>query len=262
MQARLSKANPDGIPDLAWLDQQVIMLLRKETDLRRSLLCELEHHDLLPRTVHPVNPWCEPAFQAIRDAIPVAQVEAFVRERRTAKLWQRKDWKWVRSDRYGEEGERAAFFMEALAHSDLPLCVVDTLIYDVWWRSYRLTILQRSDLSPRLLQKCRQQAIEEALSYGQFPESRNTGPGTFYLVLRDLPEPLIHLSGMVRVRNIASFFENVLRVGHFLARLAVALRLDDSDAEQKRLRMSLVDDPNRYVRAAARKEIAWPEWEA
>jgi hypothetical protein len=33
---------------------------------------------------------------------------------------------------------------------------------------------------------------------------------------------------------------------------------DDADAEQQKLRMSLVDDPNRYIRAAARKEIAWP----
>lgn len=91
--------------------------------------------------------------------------------------------------------------------------------------------------------------------------------GIFYLTMRCAPWELVQR--MLRSRGCfpAQFgqFPDQVHMARwltelpFLARLGCALRLKDSQPEHRELRLLLLNDTNRYVRAAARKEIAWPE---
>lgn len=261
-------------PDLAWFDRQVIAILRQETIYRRSLLYELGWHGIVSSEIQPLNPWEESAFRKQRSVVSPTEVAECVRHaqavtkqgRQGQEEW-RERWVWSKTTVLGDDkdSQTTAFFQEVFEHPDTPRFVRQYLHN---WREFPSRCNLWAERSGESIWRrwciaiSRRRALREALDYRKEVYSC---PGTFYLVLRDLP---VDRTGTKRTAleqanaitgNFISVSGDYQSPNHFLGRLAVALHLDDADPKQRELRETLVDDPNRYVRAAARKEIAWLE---
>jgi hypothetical protein len=138
-------------------------------------------------------------------------------------------------------------------HPEIPAWVAQEFTTD-WRPIYRIPAMLHPEASPPFVAIWRIDALHDALSGPRRGYNANDCPGVFYFVLRDLPNALTGTKISINNFNIAPGLPS----RHFLVRLAVAMRLDDAVPEQRALRETLVDDPNRYVRAAARREIVWP----
>lgn len=265
----------DAVPDLAWLDARVMQQMHseaRESWRQRCLLLELGWHRLIRSTLLPSLRCQEDdniSWRGESDRIAAAfiqRAEAF----RWGNCLMREQWlnEWVLE--WFEGGDRSgrglSSVFAAVQHPRTPGWV-HRYIASGWgegsvvWSLHRLLTVQEATARPDLIQRFRYKALDEALCCRtDLRDWWNTSPGIFYLVFRNLPTPQVRIALTRRSDDLPSgtgFAADIHEVS-FLVRLALALRLDDTVPEQARLRQQLENDPNRYVRAAARKEIIWP----
>jgi hypothetical protein len=263
-----------ALPDLAWLDAQVVQQMHdeaRESWRQRCLLLELGWHRLISSALLPTFR-CQEANNVSRRGETDQIVAAFV-HRAEAFRWgdcpMREQWlnEWVLE--LFEEGDRSgrglSSIFAAVQHPRTPGWVHRYIACgwgegSVVWSPHRLLTVQERTVRPDLIKRFRRRAVGEALCYRADPRGWwNTSPGIFYLVFRDLTTPLTGTALTTRSDDLPHGADFATDIGEasFLVRLAVALRLDDTIPEQAQLRRQLGNDPNRYVRAAARKEIVW-----
>ncbi|MGC4043628.1 MAG: hypothetical protein QM758_07460 [Armatimonas sp.] len=274
------------IPDINWLDAQVVDRLRSDTLQRRCLTYELAYYGILPKEIEPVPPWRDVAASVHEEPASDPDILEFVEEtHKLARLGaeEREDTllNRIRIELVQEDLHAQALKLEAVLLHPKTAHWVRTCIakgwphkrrYSSFWSLCRLMTILHGKPSDKVKAAFRFQAILEALKCWEEPldNSERGSPGILYFMARDLPTLLegsmlaqqyrdpreSYICGGTPVRM--NLPESLSRTS-FLVRLAVALRLDDAESEQDYCREQLCNDPNRYVRAAARKEISWPK---
>ncbi len=122
---------------------------------------------------------------------------------------------------------------------------------------HRLMTMLQGKASPKVT------AAHKALAIGRAFENLGelgySSPGMLYFLMCRLPDIL---EGNRLGKLYRGPYSNVpieIKSLPFLLRLAIAFRLEDTELAHREWRTLLCNDPNRYVRAAARKEIVWPK---
>lgn len=236
-----------GTPlDLTWLDQQILERVRTEEFDIRCQLYELAWHGLIRGEVASQleNPWQDTDFHAqLRDLMRLDSVEQCVQEaKRATRLGGKAQDEWTARWKETMKSHVREWCSAATFHPEMPfwaVCEIKSQAkYSLSWPA-----VQHPDAPPEFVAACREADFHSAIS----PYTMLFSPCVFYLALRDAPQNLLrkNLYGIARRSKHFSF----------LVRLAVALRSDELDSPQQDLRLMFWNDPNYYVRAAARKEI-------
>lgn len=294
LEARTHRANAEGIPgeqssnhappDLAWLDETVYRLLRSEPEWVRCIPYELALHGLLrPEVAKQLeNPWQDAKFRAsLSELVPDALVNQCLQEAQLLSGLDRKAYNkwWAKWCQILHQIRIPPWmpFRAIYVHPEIPHYVIARRVTDGHWRPEQILAIQHPDATPGLRTLCRRNAVRQALELGYHAHESPV----FYLAVRDIPTRYIpqffsrrdipadsipRFMNRVRFMNLKGRWKAWLRRWKvwlrrlpFLTRLGIAFRLDDRSPDQKELRTLLLDDPNRYVRAAARKEIVWPQ---
>jgi hypothetical protein len=252
--------------DLAWLDRQVMEIMGAEP-YWPALLHVLHWHGLIPSVAPDALPkMADDTVCATPDKVEqwVMQAQSIARDGR---LW-RDQWldEWMREMRPlsvaygGRQVNNGLALMLAnltalLSHPRLPLIVRNDLYRALSGRfMLHLPLLQQSNAPTWFVRQSRYTVRRKALeNFGGIVDGPGN-EGVFYLVLRDMPHGIEY----VKKASRPWITWGLLCDHHFLARLAVALCLDDRVPEHCQLRSQLLHDPNRFVRAAAQKAVAWP----
>lgn len=266
-----------AVPDLEWLEAQIMNQLRADTPPRRILVYELGCYSLLPKTIEPVPPWQpqDSSYRAAASAHPnvrklverthqLARHEPEYRERVLCDE--------IRQLKYDiEDGNALALRMEiALFHPKTAPWVSDCIAKGWPWSQKqgrvtpfcRLMTLVQGKASPKVTASLKAMAIHDVLEYwGELERFQYNSPGILYFLMCRLPDIL---EGNRLGKLYRGPYSNVpieIKSLPFLLRLAIAFRLEDTELAHREWRTLLCNDPNRYVRVAARKEIAWPKSE-
>jgi hypothetical protein len=252
---------------LAWLDRQIIESMR-EDPYGPVLLHLLHWHGLMPSV--PATALLELVDDTISGTADGVQ-EWIRRARSIARYGRlfRRQWlhNWSMNNRvlssiYGgckanqDLSLKIVNLRAILTHRRLPRSVRNDLYTTLSSRILlHLPLLEQPDVPTWFVRQSYDMARRMVLeNFGQSED----GPsfyGAFYLVVRDMPD------GIASVQEANPVWPVWRRLPDypFPVRLAIALRLNDGEPEHCQLRSQLRDDPNVYVRAAARKEITWPE---
>ncbi|MGC4043627.1 MAG: hypothetical protein QM758_07455 [Armatimonas sp.] len=262
-----------GYPDIEWLDTQIIHILRSDTISERWRVHELGRQGLISQTIEPTVPWkgFNDSGEVVGGEVPTHPIVIeFLEEidRLTDKEPEEREWylhnlllRFFQPEMFS----KVAYLEAALFHPTAPEWV-DTCIATGWRYGtgdhtvalHRLMTIKQGKATAAVKARHRFDAIGEiALCWWG---TRGSSAGIFYLMMRALPEVLLEARSNPKY-GLSVFKKEPLEhieSTAFLVRLAVALRLDDADPEHDEWREILCNDPNRYVRAAARREIAWP----
>lgn len=259
-------------PDLDWLNTQVINLLRADTLFRRCLVYELAYHGLLPKDIESILPWRSESSIST-NLTPGQGALELVREMSWMTKWkprerQQKLDTWIEEMVYQEEIDDVFTHLEiVMLHPEIPGWA-RRYIYDRWvcreeefrYPLQRLMVILQGKVTPTKIRQLRASAIQAtSCSWNGFTNSCSyCSPGIFYMTMRDLPEVLTGATLNPKYNGFTERYSpSDIRNTSFLVRLVVALRLEKANPKHKEWREILCSDPNRYVRAAARKEIVW-----
>jgi hypothetical protein len=206
------------------------------------------------------NPWQEPTFLArLAEEAGAEPLSTRLREAIAAahharnKAAQHKWWLTYVPDLVGNR-DYSVFHQALVVHPDTPHWLVQaTAKTEV--AAFRIPTLLHPHVPARFVANHRQVVLDDVLAHLAQPGALwSDCPGSLYLVLRHAPEVLSEWETEPADRK-RSYLRGTAERGHFLTRLAIALSLNDTDTDDQEIRKLLLDDPNRFVRAAARKEI-------
>lgn len=276
-QTHLSAEEPDipETPNLDWLEAQIISLLRNDTLRVRCLVYELACHGVLSNDIEPIAPWRSPAVEATGELGAHPIVRGLIRELNSFTKQNPKEREislvvWVETLLTHERSRVKAPYLEAaLSHSETPQWV-DACISKGWaqsrdreyaWSPHRTLSLHHRVVTRATVTALRNEAICEALHSWNSPlQSHRSNPGLFYLAARNLPDVFSGTDLNPKYDTYQHRWskppEHITDTS-FLVRLAIAMQLDPTNRKHQAWHKQLSNDPNRYVRAAARKEIAW-----
>lgn len=261
--------------DLEWLEAQIIEKLRSDTPPRRCLMYELACYGFLPRTIVPVAPWqtadsdtrtqaaTHPdVMELIQKTHQLAWQKPHERERLLLQEIRKRKYDW-------KDGNALALHLEAALFHPEAAPWVSECIAEGWPHSqkqggisslYRLMTIAQGKASAEVAAAHKALAIGNAFEHwGELERFTYNSPGILYFMTRDLPGILEGDRLGKPYRNLDSSAPIEIKILPFLLRLAITFRLDDTEPVHQKWREILRHDPNRYVRAAARKEIVWPK---
>ncbi len=277
-QTHISLEDPEVpvLPDMEWLDIQITKIIQNGTLARCCLIYELAYHGLLPSTIELSVPWSHFDVPVPNDVASHPIVRELIEEINKLPEHGAKEREdalvvWVENMLfYKDRNAKLPYLEAALFHPMVPPWV-GKCIAKGWsqgqskrnvWSMHRLITMRQGKATDAVLTHLRETAIREALeTWKELRNPTHSNLGIFYFVARGLPDLLEggELNPKYRTLSTSETRSPDIRQRSFLIRLTIALRLDDTDPEQQEWREILRNDPNRYVRAAARKEITWPE---